>query len=103
LTSSSRSRSPSTGGSLQDRDGKAQLQAHLEYPARGLELFLGRLVVAGGDHVDRQPAQCPAQQLGGVFLDSDYMAKVVEVVEGAVLPLPAVAVLLDTTDKYPCV
>jgi hypothetical protein len=99
LTSSSRSRSPSTGGSLQDRDGKAQLQAHLEYPARGLELFLGRLVVAGGDHVDRQPAQRLTQQLGRTLLDLDDVGEIVGIVVGAVLLLPTVPVLPDTTDK----
>ena len=63
---------------LQDRHGKAQLQAHLQHPPRDLELFLGRLIVAGDDHVHRQPAQRPAQQFGGVLLDLDDVGKVVE-------------------------
>ena len=93
---------------LQDRDGKTQAKAHLQYPPRDLELFLGCLVVAGpkgcranGDDVHRQPAQGFAQELGGVFLDLDDIAKVAKVIEGAVLPLPTVAVLPDTTDKAP--
>jgi hypothetical protein len=101
LTSSSRSRSPSTGGSLQDGDGKAQLQAHLEYPARKAEPALSRLIVAGDHHVDRQPAQRPAQQLRRALLDLDDVAKIVHVLKGAVFALAAATVLLDTIDKQP--
>ena len=51
--------------------------------------------------MDGQSAQGFAQQLRGVLLDLDDIAKVAKVVEGAVLPLTEIAVLLDTTDKTP--
>jgi len=76
--------------------GKAQVKANLQYPPRDLELYFDRLVVAGGDHVNRQAGQGFAQQVGAFFLDLDDIAKVVQVVKGAVLALAAVAVLLDT-------
>jgi hypothetical protein len=81
---------------LQDRDGKAQLQAHLQDAPRHLELLLGRLVVAGGDDVDGQRAQDAAQEVGGVLLGLDDVAKVVQVIKGVVFALATVAVLSDT-------
>jgi len=68
---------------------------------RTLELFLGRLVVAGGDHVDRDTGQRFAQQLGRVFFHLHDVAEIVKVFERAVLFFSAVTVLTDATYKAP--
>ena len=76
---------------FQHHHRETQLQAHLQHGARYLELALGRLVIAGEDRIARQPFQRPAQQSGGVFLHLDHVCKILGIVVGRILLLPAIA------------
>jgi hypothetical protein len=62
---------------FQDEDREAHFVADFEHAPREAELALGRLIVAGEDHVHRDPRQLLAKQINGVAFDLDDMGEVV--------------------------
>ena len=61
------------GRAAEHENRETQLQADFQHLAGELELALGRLVVAGENHIYRQAAERLAQQEGGVLLDFDQV------------------------------